>query len=100
MEPDPGLTTTLYGQSFSPDGRRLYGFFETSSSQMRMHVYDVSKPPSGGQFPRRLYDALVSGGTGSDITAPASSSLRMAGPPFMVVSENRLYVWPIPSNLQ
>ncbi|HZH76413.1 MAG TPA: hypothetical protein VEY88_10285, partial [Archangium sp.] len=93
-----GLTTPLYGLIFSPDGRRLYGFHETSSYQMRMHVYDVSRPPTGGQFPR-IHDALVSGGTADDVYLPGVI-ITPNGQTLMTVSQNRLYVWPIPASLQ
>ena len=93
-----GLTTPLYGLLFSPDGRRLYGFHAASSYQMRMHVYDVSRPPTGGQFPR-IHDALVTGGTADDAYG-SDAIITPNGQTLMTVSQNRFYVWPIPASLQ
>jgi len=89
---------TLNGLTFSPDGRRLYGVYETSSTKMRMHVYDVSNPPIGGQFPR-IHDALVTGGAASDVYL-SGVFVTPDGRTLMRVTKNRLYVWPIPANLQ
>jgi hypothetical protein len=93
-----GLTTPLYGMAFTPDGRRLYGFYGSSSSQLRLQVYDVSTPPVGGQFPR-LHDALVTGGQSGDMYL-AGVFITPNGRTLIMVSKSRLYVWPIPGNLQ
>jgi hypothetical protein len=90
----------LYQGIFSNDARRFFALYsDETANKLKLRVYDLSNPPSGGRFPM-LAEYTVAGGQPGDAFYDADMVITPDDRTLILMDSRQFQIIPIPPAVQ